>query len=135
MGVNKRDNRVELECQGLWEGEDAGQHVLDRPAVGLGPRKNFTNTPPVTMSYVQSFGQYFGLFGGDLEEVNKGKRRTVLWLTFVTWCILIGSTAGPDWILGGLEFGGDTQATANQAHFHVNLNTVLIEVCVMLHLL
>ena len=83
------------------------------------------------MSYVQSFGQYFGLFGGDLEEVNKGKRRTVLWLTFVTWLILIGSTAGPDWILGGLEFGNDNPGqTAGQAHFHVNLNTVLIEVCV-----
>jgi hypothetical protein len=83
------------------------------------------------MSYAQSFGQYFGLFGGDLEEVNKGKRRTVLWLTFVTWLILIGSTAGPDWILGGLEFGTDNPGqTAGQAHFHVNLNTVLIEVCV-----
>ena len=76
--------------------------------------------------------QYFGLVGSDPDKLAEGKRRTVLWLSFITFGLLVGSTAGPDWILGGLEFGGSTGATASQAHFHVNLNTVLIEVFVIL---
>jgi len=80
-----------------------------------------------------ALGQYFGLCGPDPEALATGKRRTVVWFSLITFLLLVGSTAGPDWILGGLEFGGSSGGgvgVANQAHFHVNLNTVLIEVFV-----
>jgi hypothetical protein len=112
------------------------------------------------MDYVQSFLGYFGLSSSvSPEEQNKGKRRTgayfgrppptnntqtpspllaaflsraaVLYMTFISFLLMIGALASADWVLGGLEFRADDNAQSSapnsQAHFHIGLTSVQIE--------
>jgi hypothetical protein len=81
------------------------------------------------MDYLASLLGYFGLSSASVtpEQQDAGKRRTVLYLTFISFVLMIVGCASTDWVLGGIEFGNDLSLPTSQAHFHVGLTMVEVE--------